>query len=94
VWLSGKDDEDLKLEQAVTGSLRVADELKCESIAFPAISTGIFGFPKDRAAGIIYSAIEEYFRKNESNINAVKLVLFDQATVDVFGNIWQDKWGK
>ncbi len=94
VWLNGKDDEDLKLEQAVTGSLRVADELKCESIAFPAISTGIFGFPKDRAAGIIYSAIEEYFRKNESNINVVKLVLFDQATVDVFGKIWQDKWGK
>src|SRR5688500_1929772 len=44
VWGDGK--EDNKLEAAVTGSLRLADELKCSSIALPAISTGIFGFPK------------------------------------------------
>ncbi len=93
VWLNGRDEEDLKLEQAVTGSLRVADELKCESIAFPAISTGIFGFPKDRAAGIILSAIENYFRSNESNINVVKLVLFEKANVDVFVKTWHSKWG-
>ena len=94
IWLNGRDDEDLKLEQAVMGSLRVADELKCESIALPAISTGIFGFPKDRAAGITLSAIENYFRGNESNINVVKLVLFDQATMDVFMKTWQAQWGR
>ena len=93
VWLNGRDDEDLKLEQAVTGSLRVADELKCESIAFPAISTGIFGFPKDRAAGIILSAIESYFQSHDSNLAVVKLVLFEQATVDVFLSTWKTKWG-
>ncbi|MCC6300714.1 MAG: macro domain-containing protein [Anaerolineales bacterium] len=88
-------DEDKKLSDALTGSLRVADELKCESIAFPAISTGIFGFPKDRAAGIIFSAIENYFESNSSSgIKIVKLVLFDQATVDVFVKSWHDKWGK
>lgn len=92
VW--GDCDEDLKLEQAVTGSLRVANELRCESIAFPAISTGIFGFPKDRAAGIIYSAIDNYFKGNKSKINTVKLVLFDQATLDVFMKTWQEKWGE
>jgi O-acetyl-ADP-ribose deacetylase (regulator of RNase III) len=94
VWINGRDDEDLKLEQAVTGSLRAADELKCETIAFPAISTGIFGFPKDRAAGIILSAIEMYFAGNESDITVVKLVLFDQDTVDVFVNTWHSKWGR
>jgi putative ATPase len=93
IWLNGRDDEDLKLEQAVTGSLRVADELKCETVAFPAISTGIFGFPKDRAAGIILSAIETYFGNRESNITVVKLVLFDQDTVDVFVNTWHSRWG-
>ena len=93
-WQNGKDDEDLKLKQAVTGSLRVADELKCELIAFPAISTGIFGFPKDRAAGIIYSAIENYFRNNDSRMNIVKLVLFDKSTIDVFLDVWQSKWVK
>jgi len=92
VW--GDGNEDKKLSEAVTGSLRVADELKCSSIALPAISTGIFGFPKDRAAGIIFSAIEKYFESNESNLKVVKLTLFDQATVDVFLKSWQGKWTK
>ncbi|MEP7134116.1 MAG: macro domain-containing protein [Chloroflexota bacterium] len=90
VW--GDGDEDNKLTEAVTGSLRVADELKCASIALPAISTGIFGFPKDRAAGIIFSAIENYFENNPSNLKVIKLTLFDQATVNVFVKSWQDKW--
>jgi O-acetyl-ADP-ribose deacetylase len=92
VW--GDGDEDKKLSEAVTGSLRVADELKCSSIALPAISTGIFGFPKDRAAGVIFAAIEKYFESNPSNLKLVRLALFDQATVDVFLKRWQGKWAK
>lgn len=91
VW--GDGDEDRKLSEALTGSLRVADELNCSSIAMPAISTGIFGFPKERAADIIFSTIEDYFENNTSNINVVKLVLFDQPTVDVFVKSWHDHWG-
>lgn len=92
VWGGG--DEDAKLESAVTGSLRVADELKCASIALPAISTGIFGFPKDRAAGILFSAIDEYCAANpSSSLKTIKLVLFDQPTVDAFRRAWQEKWG-
>jgi len=86
VW--GDGDEDNKLELAVTGCLRVADELKLTSIAMPAISTGIFGFPKDRAAGIIFSAIEKYFESNTSGLNVVKLVLFDETITNVFINQW------
>lgn len=87
VW--GDGDEDKKLSDAVTGSLTVADELKCKSISMPAISTGIFGFPKDRAAGIIFSAIETYFSEvKDSTIQTVRLVLFDDATVKVFLDIW------
>jgi O-acetyl-ADP-ribose deacetylase (regulator of RNase III) len=89
VW--GDGDEDNKLADAVTGSLRVADELKLTSIAMPAISTGIFGFPKERAAKIIFSTIEKYFDSNISSLKVVKLVLFDQPTVDVFIKSWQDK---
>jgi len=91
VW--GDGEEDGKLADAVTGSLRVADELKCSSIAMPAISTGIFGFPKDRAAEIIFSTVEDYFENNHSDIKVVKLVLFDRPTVDVFLKSWHDKWG-
>lgn len=92
VW--GDGDEDHKLESAVTGSLRVAEELKCSSIALPAISTGIFGFPKERAAGLIFAAMEKYFAVNSSSgLKTIKLVLYDQSTVDVFLKSWQEKWG-
>lgn len=88
VW--GDGDEDKKLADAVTGSLRVADELKCKSIAFPAISTGIFGFPKDRAAGTMFKAIEDYFDTTPtSELKIIKLVLFDQSTVDAFLGEWK-----
>jgi O-acetyl-ADP-ribose deacetylase len=91
VW--GDGNEDTKLEAAVTGSLRCADELKCASVALPAISTGIYGFPKDRAARIIFSSIEKYFVENSSSaVKLIKLVLYDQSTVDVFLNTWRGKW--
>ncbi|HRQ32987.1 MAG TPA: macro domain-containing protein [Anaerolineales bacterium] len=86
VWGSG--DEDEKLFHAVTGVLRVADELACTSIAFPAVSTGIFGFPKERAARVITSAMEAYFERNSSSLKIVKLILFDRATVDAFVGAW------
>ncbi len=91
VW--GEGDEDAKLETAVTGALRVADELACPSIALPAVSTGIYGFPKDRAAQILFSAMEAYFAVNPSSgLKTIKLVLFDEPTVDVFLKTWHAKW--
>ena len=89
VWINGRDDEDQKLQDAVTGSLQVADELKCTSISMPAISTGIFGFPKDKAAKIIFRVIADYFETNHnSNLKQVRIVLFDQATIDAFMKQW------
>ncbi len=88
VWGSG--DEDAKLAAAVTGSLRVADRLVLSSIAFPAISTGIFGFPKDRAARVIYQAILEYFDEHpDSGLEQVRLTLYDQPSVDTFLDVWK-----
>ena len=87
VW--GQGEEDAKLTEAVSGSLRVADELGQKSIAMPAISTGIFGFPKERAARLIFTAIDEYFQKNKNTtIKLIKLVLFDNPTIKAFSNIW------
>jgi putative ATPase len=51
----------------------------------PAISTGIFGFPKERAAGIIFSVIEKYFSNTQtSTLKTVRIVLFDDATIQPF----------
>jgi O-acetyl-ADP-ribose deacetylase len=87
VW--GEGDEDGKLAAAVTGSLRRADELGLRSMAFPAISTGIFGFPAGRAAQVILSAIQAYLADHpQSTLQQVRLVLFDQPTLAAFQAAW------
>jgi O-acetyl-ADP-ribose deacetylase (regulator of RNase III) len=87
VW--GDGNEDSKLADAVTGCLRVADELGLSSIAFSAISTGIFGFPKARAAGIMLKSIKEYCEKEDSKLKTIRLVLFDDKTVEAFLSVWR-----
>ncbi len=87
VWGEGQEDE--KLAAAVTGSLSVADRLALSSIAFPAISTGIFGFPKKRAADVILGSIQDYFAETaESHLKQVRVTLFDQPTIKAFLERW------
>ncbi len=89
VW--GEGDEDNKLAAAITGSLQLAEQLHLTSIAFPAISTGIFGFPKERAARISLVSIQSYFEQHTgTDLNQVRLTLFDQPTVDAFLQIWHE----
>jgi len=89
VWGSGDEDNerrcDAALRAAIHGSLQRAEELHLTSIAFPAISTGIFGFPKERAAHIFFQTIEAYYTQNpHSNILLIRITLFDQLTLKVF----------
>ncbi len=82
-------EEEAKLAAAVTGSLHVADGLGLSSIAFPAISTGIFGFPKERAAHVMFGSIQEYFVK-PSGLQLVRFVLYDTSTITSFEKVWHD----
>jgi O-acetyl-ADP-ribose deacetylase len=92
IW--GEGDEDRKLNEAIHGSLIAAENLKAASLAFPAISTGIFGFPKERAAKIIILSIRNYFDENpKSKINSVKIVLIDEPTLQAFGNAFDEEFG-
>lgn len=86
IW--GEGDEDAKLAAAVAGSLRVAEGLNLTSLSVPAISTGIFGFPKERAAGVIFSAMAEHFRANPSTLRLVRLVVYDEETLSAFRSAW------
>jgi len=91
IWGSGE--EDLKLAQAVGGSLRCAEQLGLQSIAFPAISTGIFGFPKARAAEVIYQAINDHFDQTESSgLTLVRITLFDEQTERAFEGVWEERY--
>jgi O-acetyl-ADP-ribose deacetylase len=87
VWGEGM--EDRKLHVAVSGTLELADQLNLASVAFPAISTGIFGFPKERAARIILEAIRSYFsRPAGSQVQIVRIVLIDSVTLTAFSVVW------
>jgi O-acetyl-ADP-ribose deacetylase (regulator of RNase III) len=89
VW--GEGQEDVKLDAAVTGALQVADRLGLASIALPAISTGIFGFPRERAARIHLAAIHRYFAgQPASGLRQVRLTLFDAEMVGVFQKALDD----
>lgn len=81
----GQGNEDNRLSAAILGSLRTAGELLLQTIALPAISTGIFGFPKDRAAPIIFDSIRSYFLANRStSLQLVRLVILDEPTLTEF----------
>jgi len=90
VWGEGNEDE--KLAYAIEGSLKLAEQLKLTSIAFPSISTGIFGFPRKRAAGNFYNVLKRYFENRPtSTVKKVRLVLFGQAAAQEFLDIFSDR---
>lgn len=83
VW--GEGDEDNKLRNAILSSLAMANELKLKSISFPAISSGIYGFPKDRCAQIFYKTLIDYLNRNlTSSVMEIRICLYDSPTVDIF----------
>jgi O-acetyl-ADP-ribose deacetylase (regulator of RNase III) len=83
VW--GEGNEDRKLAQAIRGSLVLANNLHAKSISFPAISTGIFGFPTDRAADIFMEEISAYSTNNQGqSIQNIILVLLNTKALNTF----------
>ncbi len=81
----GEGDEDDKLHRTVYGALAKAEELGLTSVALPPISTGVFGFPKPRAAGVILDAVEAFDREfPDSSLDEVRLTIIDEATLDPF----------
>jgi len=72
------------LANCYINSLKVASTLKCNSISFPAISTGIYGYPKDKAAKIAYRAVK-YFLGSKSTMK-VNFVFSSQESYDVFAD--------
>jgi O-acetyl-ADP-ribose deacetylase (regulator of RNase III) len=79
----GTEHEDEKLKDATLNSLKLADRHNLKSIAFPAISTGVFGFPKDRCAIIMLSTSIAYL-EGATKLERVVFCLYDQKTFEIF----------
>jgi len=73
----GKGNEAELLKSCYLNSLKLADENGIKSVSFPAISTGIFGYPVEEAAEVALKTISEYLQKENKNIKIVRMVLYD-----------------
>ncbi len=90
IW--GEGSEESKLAQTVRGVLNVAERLRLESIAMPAISTGIFGFPKEAAARIFLEEIVAYYDEfPESKLKLVRITIIDPPTLEVFLQVFRSE---
>ena len=81
IWGGGIEGEDALLSSCYVRCLALAEEHGCKSIAFPAISTGIYGFPKERAAAIAVSTVRAHPSRS---LTSVTFCCFDEATARIY----------
>ncbi len=87
VWQDGKHGEREKLVSCYRTSLALAKERGCETVAFPLISSGIFGYPKDQALRVAVDTIGEFLMENDMT---VYIVIFDRAAYQISGKLFSD----
>lgn len=86
-WRGGSFGEREMVAECYRASLRLAADLGCESIAFPLIATGTYGFPKDEALRIAISEISSFLLANDIE---VMLVVYDRESFEVSGKLFSD----
>jgi O-acetyl-ADP-ribose deacetylase (regulator of RNase III) len=79
----GEGNEDEKLKNATLNSLKIAEENHLTSITFPAISTGIFGFPKERCAELMLQTVIDYL-EGDTGLKRVVFCLHGASSFDIF----------
>jgi O-acetyl-ADP-ribose deacetylase (regulator of RNase III) len=89
VWNGGNNDEEKLLRSCYINSLNLAKEYKLQSIAFPLISSGIYGYPKAEAFKIAVTAIQDFLLENEM---IVYLIVFDKGVVEISEKHIDDKY--
>lgn len=86
VWYGGNNNETAKLASCYKSSLKLAVETRLSTLAFPNISTGIFGYPKKEAAEVAVKAVKE-FLTTDTIINKVFFVCFDEENLTLYQNL-------
>lgn len=89
IWTDGMHGEEEFLRSCYQKSLRLAQEHSCKSVAFPLISSGVYGYPKDQALRVATDTIRDFLIKNtdESDI-LVYIVVFDKTSFKISGKLY------
>lgn len=85
VWEGGQKDEPALLQSAYRRCLQLATKLKCDTIAFPAISAGAYGYPLDLAANVAIKTVTDYQKWHKHPLE-VRFVLFTEGTYGAFAH--------
>lgn len=85
VYRDGKSGEPVTLKNSYMNSFKLAKEHRLTSISFPAISTGVYGYPKDRACRIAIDSAIEFMQNNDYRIDTY-FVLFDRENVTLYAD--------
>ncbi len=88
IWKGGLDNEQILLENCYINSMRLAFENNCKSIAFPAISTGVYRFPKEQAADIAKHTIQNIL-KEKNSLEKVIFAIFDLENYDIYSHLFK-----
>ena len=86
VWNNGRSNEEHLLSLAYSNSLKIALDNQIQTIAFPNISTGIYRFPKDKAAQIAIETVSDFLAKNDE-IKQVTFVCFDDENYKIYSEL-------
>jgi O-acetyl-ADP-ribose deacetylase (regulator of RNase III) len=90
IWRGGNNNEENMLVSSYKKSLELAENLKLKSIAFPNISTGIYGFPKEKAAQIAVSEVRIFLQRTK-NIEKAIFVCFDEENYELYQKLLNEK---
>ncbi len=87
IWHGGDSGEPELLRSCYTKSLELARQHQLETIAFPAISCGVYGYPATKAAEVAIKTIHAQLDRNDATINTVYLVSFDEQMQQIFAKV-------
>lgn len=95
IYKDGTKNEAEELKNAFKNSFLLAEELKLSSLALPAISSGIFGYPKDECANIFYETFIDFVdNRKEGSLKEIRMVILDDVTFNVFLTVQNEVFNK